>query len=373
MMTLDANLSGSFVELADRMGAFAPPMTAGGEYIQGEHGLFQGSLPAAGRNRVEVSAFMKTLGGETGDRVIAKMEASQAVADKMSLPAELLARPADEVFDEQPRGHAYDVLNNMGVMVSTDPKNPTDVEGITVEQAGQLADLSWQSAADPDVERWQAFQSALKEEPYGGTIAGERILELAKDAGYNLDATRGFAADYINAWAHSAADSRPESVALQKIAGELWDRSSKTAENYLGTELDSMNDIYNKQGPIMREYLAASYEATQEKLDTLATHGDEVQLWRGVHFMEPIADPEGDKMAKVSANPMTSWTTDRTTAVSFAERSSAFAYQYVLTATVPVGDIISTPGTGAGCLNEAEVVVLGADAHEVQLTTIREP
>src|ERR1035441_1673461 len=81
---------------------------------------------------------------------------------------------------------------------------------------------------------------------------------------------------------------------------------------------------------------------------------------------EPYRPSETSKMDTVQMRPMSSWSASYSTAADFTTNgpTSNDPYAglnpgYVMTAQVPVSQIMSCPRTGFGCLNEHEFVVLG--------------
>ena len=73
------------------------------------------------------------------------------------------------------------------------------------------------------------------------------------------------------------------------------------------------------------------------------------------------------KTAKVTSNPLSSWTTNKRTANEFADRTYNTNQSMVLSAKVPAERVWSTAHTGPGCLGEREAIVLGGPG-EASLT-----
>ncbi len=71
-------------------------------------------------------------------------------------------------------------------------------------------------------------------------------------------------------------------------------------------------------------------------------------------------------------SPLSSWSADRAGAELFAKTVQTTRDQpaskngAVITTTIPVSQILSTPRTGLGALNVQEVVVLGSDGDVVR-------
>jgi hypothetical protein len=101
------------------------------------------------------------------------------------------------------------------------------------------------------------------------------------------------------------------------------------------------------------------YDNTQAKLAALGFKPDDtIRLYRGVNLPQAQAYAVVREGVKVHGNPLESWTTSPYTAMGFGE-DRADTYGVVLTADVPVRDIVSTPLSGTGCMLEYEVVIKG--------------
>ena len=122
-------------------------------------------------------------------------------------------------------------------------------------------------------------------------------------------------------------------------------------------------------GPMMRAFVRAQYDETQEKLAEAGYEPDDtIALYRGMNFSDeqmPEAlkggSPEFTESETVQS-AMSSYSMNFNEAMSFAVRgrqNSAMA-----AAHVPVGSILSLPTTGVGCLTEGEVVVLRNDGKK---------
>lgn len=112
--------------------------------------------------------------------------------------------------------------------------------------------------------------------------------------------------------------------------------------------------------PTQRKMLRAMYDLTQE---SLAKQGvDDITVWRGTGGVEvghrrgqglPNAGDYVPVTGKLGA--LSSWSARRQTAFNFAGDGRGT----IASARIPRSRILSYPGTGFGCLHEAEFVVIG--------------
>lgn len=151
-------------------------------------------------------------------------------------------------------------------------------------------------------------------------------------------------------WASSSNDTNPRSLALQHAAVD---------EFGLKDTYDWPNEIakakleYNKHQKLLRAFLRAMYENTQDWAK--ANNVKKVRLRRG---SDVYAGPVGS-VATVQLRPMSSFTTNSATTSTFGNRQ--------IEAYVPIEWIIGNAATGYGCMSEYEWVVLGGK-HKVRVT-----
>lgn len=133
----------------------------------------------------------------------------------------------------------------------------------------------------------------------------------------------------------------------------------------------SFNDLMTFQIPVNpsaaknQEFVKAVYKNTQDALKAAGI--DHVTLYRGCARSKM---PEGTSigMGKTfdvklkNENALTSWTTNRQTAVGFMGRGSTRGgFGVLMKMTVPISRIWSTARTGPGCLSEQEFIILSGD------------
>lgn len=271
--------------------------------------------------------------------VAAKIEASERIAERMTIPAEVLAAPASN----------YGLSN---IPLPYNIRDRLDGSDLTVQQWGELASV-------------QRYDGQLDQATVGMSdpLSPADVISAAREAGLNPDAERGFAGRYVDQWASSSGDSAALSVAVQVVAREKWGGDVGELLSYF----DDSNAVKDEldtallQRPMISAYLDASFASTQEKLGGWVDLDGTVKLYRGYYDDRPI----DTGLMSVSTNPLSSWTTSPAMAASFAENGD---YGYVLEASVPVSAIMGMPSAGPGSLEEEELVVLGAG--DLDLTSI---
>jgi hypothetical protein len=213
------------------------------------------------------------------------------------------------------------------------------------------------------------------------TAAGPDYDFFAKQYGANNDGQRRTAAvaAMVTLWAHTSNDGFPRALAMQDAARDEfglqgtmeWEKARQGLKTFGGPgnvtidaplETKTKDEILTESETTMREFLRAQYDETQEMFKEQGIKA--VTLYRGQNE-EPSYDkqlPNKDDYTSsfqgLHMRPISSWTSNPNTTDTFGN--------YSLAATVPVNQILSTPRTGFGCLNEQEFVVLGnlAEATE---------
>lgn len=175
----------------------------------------------------------------------------------------------------------------------------------------------------------------------------------------------------VRQWALTSNDGDPTSLALQATAADLFGLDSHADWTVSEETQAAVDRLRADHGPLYEAFLLAQYDATQ---DRLAEHGiSHVHLFRG-HTVRREAlgtggwvdaiydgyDERGYTDVAVPLRPMSSFTTDRGVAYEFGAKygQSDAADAVVLEGSVPASRVIATPRSGAGCLDEAEFIVL---------------
>jgi len=206
-------------------------------------------------------------------------------------------------------------------------------------------------------------------------------------------------AHLIRSWAITSNDSGYKSHALQRLAARMFAMdSSKTAgwlyaaghdqididshilkgnipadintvdklEQYAS---DLVDEEISRHFDIYSKFIMGMYNSTQDLLKDIGIDG--VVVYRGSQDQELIA-PDGTPIkrntrvnnlmsARAKQRPMSSWSTSIRTASQFAGGLSPI----IMGKIVPAEKVIAMPGTGFGCFEENEVVLLGGDLDEV--------
>jgi hypothetical protein len=156
----------------------------------------------------------------------------------------------------------------------------------------------------------------------------------------------------IKKWAGTSGDSDPAAIAVQLVAQETFglnDAQTSHLGAIGGGVLGSGRALAELHGPVIKSALKGMYADTQALLKDAP---DTVWLFRGVRYLD-VKDGE-----IVQLQPMSSFSTSFAVAGGFGS---------VLAMPIPKDRIVSTARSGAGCLGEREVIVLGGHyrAHRV--------
>jgi hypothetical protein len=181
-------------------------------------------------------------------------------------------------------------------------------------------------------------------------INADLAHRVSKDPAFrevSKDDTVKFVRRQIDLWAETSGDSVLPAVQMQRAVKEEFGLAEATM-SHMTAPIRPKEDVEARN----RAFVRAEYTRTQEWFKAQGiTH---VSVFRG------MGDPDdalGSGIETVTMQPASSWTTDLKTAVSFARDQAGPAK--ILTARVPVADVLSTCVTGRGCLPEEEIILLG--------------
>ena len=190
-------------------------------------------------------------------------------------------------------------------------------------------------------------------------------------------------ANLIHNWAESANDTNPKSLAIQAAADQQFglhhsaEWGGDTSEGPLNATdeaamAEKVDGLLQQNGGVYRDFLQTQYEATQAMFDQ---HGiTSVDLYRGATDTTGLQEQHGQRV-DIQTRPLSSWSTNFETAAEFAEAgpySLGGPGSMVLMARIPTSQILSTPYTGIGCLNEREMVVIGGELQGVGILQSQE-
>jgi len=192
----------------------------------------------------------------------------------------------------------------------------------------------------------------------------------------------------VDQWADTSGDHNPDALAVQIAASQEFMADRDYPQHFKDTldenEDKGVMDTADAMMEINQAILRQMYEATQEDFKSMGFGPDDkITLYRGMAFNDEKAIEGMSKhtaearfteredlfeSVSVELQPISSFSFHRPTAAGF---SGGEKYGMMVRADVRVGDILSTPRTGFGCLSEGEVVVMargvskaGAYAYE---------
>jgi hypothetical protein len=149
----------------------------------------------------------------------------------------------------------------------------------------------------------------------------------------------------INQWAQTSNNNNPCSQAMQQAAAQQFNLDNHAEWDGMEGDLKIATDAaYAANGAVYSAFLQAQYDNTQDQLKAAGI--ESITVYRGSTI--------GDWSAQeVSTRPMSSWSTSFGTAAAFGGEGVIYRTE------IPAAQIMSTAGTGFGCLNEFEIVALG--------------
>lgn len=171
----------------------------------------------------------------------------------------------------------------------------------------------------------------------------------------------------ISQWATSSGDSHIPSVMMQQAIKDEFGLVGDVAVRTSSSVAQAVAEDYKKAGSWYRRFVRAQYENTQQAfIDEEVTH---VWVHRGMGFSGagPAWAQEGVQSA-TKFQPANSWSVSQKTAQRFAsgmEGTTSVDLRVVFSARVPVSQILGTPRTGFGCLNETEYVIMNGPGEVV--------
>jgi hypothetical protein len=195
---------------------------------------------------------------------------------------------------------------------------------------------------------------------YGTSTAADRLIKDGIPAGYHR--RYALSAAMVDSWAATSGDHNVNAVGIQyaikdefKVSRPYTKHlrlSHKTPSQATKNEWDDTIERIRKDKGV-RAVLRAHYDETQARLKAQGvTHLTLVRGYGSAAKVDPVNEQN------VSLQPASSFSMNKSIAGIFAPSGSALKKRY-LTATVEARYVLSTCGTGFGCVNEQEVVVLG--------------
>ena len=195
-----------------------------------------------------------------------------------------------------------------------------------------------------------------------------KIIFVNKDSKDYMGILReSVVSNLVAQWASTSNGGDPMSLAIQDLAIKEFG-IDRPAEWKVEEELkDEISEIKNNHEKLIKKFLRAQYELTQEYFQKKGI--SKVTLYRGIrnfiaHDMTESTFPSSRGFtAAIKLRPMSSWSTSEGIAFAFGRGadSKIFRKEY------DVKDIIAFPGTGVGCYDEREMVVIGGVTSGVDI------
>jgi len=175
----------------------------------------------------------------------------------------------------------------------------------------------------------------------------------------------------VGQWATTSGDDHPGAVAMQSAVMREFGVTDASMGHFDDDVIAEAREILDKDGEGLQAFARAEYDETQAFLTENGI--DEVYATRGMKFESNAAAreagfhvDENDLTATysedLSMQPVSSFSTEPMVAGNFAR-------QVAMITRVPKERVLSTCRTGAGCLPEGEITVLGGSGdHGISIS-----
>jgi hypothetical protein len=215
---------------------------------------------------------------------------------------------------------------------------------------------NWEFREVP-MDRWNQIQAAgaklpeaterVTPEQYRGWKRNERV------------------ANAISLWSLQSNGTNENALALQETAQELFgldNIADWSAFEFYPDLRGQVDEAKTRNRAFNEAFLLAQYDATQDRFKAAGITS--IELFRGFLPSANGEDPEWFDLERgnVPLRPLSSFSSSEGIAGSFS-RSTTVGDGVVISSTVPVERIISSPRTGFGALSEEEFVVLGGNGE----------
>lgn len=331
----------------NRMGQFAPEGDGGGGGITLDSMESAGDVNGADFWYADSPAALKEeisaeLARDMQDAGVADFEFEQAFQDIYGVDVNKMAEPA-----------------------WTTPKKASEISVLSVDSDGNpfQRQLDYMIMDSRMIEDFKGgyLKKNLSAAEARDVLAKLNVMEQSGTSNYlgfsegkDLAVRNAVASGLVRTWAESSNDETVMSHALQEAAKEkfgLQDSAEWKSMTRAGfaKEVDYVKTV---NANVLQTFVQLQYNNTQ---DHFANNNiKEVVLYRGLTGSRGLATGTGE----VSLRPMSSWSTDINIATRFAQDSGT-QKGTILRTTVNIKDILSTPFTGVGCLDEQEMVIKG--------------
>jgi hypothetical protein len=168
----------------------------------------------------------------------------------------------------------------------------------------------------------------------------------------------------VKQWAATSNGNDPLSLAMQELVGEMFNLKNPSPwiyryeENNLQSQIDM---IKQSDREVLSDFLRIQYERTQANFKQFGV--TEVYIHRGFGAYGDLADTvrNASDTISVSMRPLSSWSTSKDVARGFQYEESFGSGTGYMSTVVPTSRVFSMPGSGFGCSNEYELVLLGGE------------
>lgn len=275
-----------------------------------------------------------------------------------------------------------DNLNGNSIILFIDDSEHSPYEGLHIETLREVLDFM-----DPYDEELYGNPYDEKTIDYKTLFddyyANENKKPIFFDNPEDIEAFKEKAASILVAqWAETSNGSDMLSHALQIAAAETfkmpagswapWKVQSKNAQ-YTKDILENAEYYYGIHSSVLKDFLKTMYDLTQDRFKNYGIKY--LTLYRGTGVDEEAfkidtgIEYNGIGDAEILQRPMSAWAWLHGDAFNFAtsrlqERAGMF-----MGTIIPVEQVLSIPGTGFGCFEEAEVVLLAGKNRLVRAAT----
>lgn len=224
-------------------------------------------------------------------------------------------------------------------------------------------------------------------------------IEICDDIAARTGTTHEMSREYISEWAANSNNRTYISMNIQDRASQIFDEDmsgwqkeryneqstrrlkalmehknlppdqkyygldddTKILSENIGFPTKSTAPNYDHPEGVVDAMLNATYEGTQNELDTLRAKGvTHVKLYRGIELKRNQYLAQGEYVTWDS-NTLESWSLRKDVASDFAGSSSEAR---ILEVSAPLEQVFSTARTGTGCLNEFEFILIKQPGQE---------
>ncbi|MFJ2866810.1 hypothetical protein [Kitasatospora sp. NPDC087314] len=207
------------------------------------------------------------------------------------------------------------------------------------------------------------LDSGTRREPWGYVrMSAEEYREFARAEAVS---------HLVAGWAATSNDHDANALALQETARQAFNLADTMSWDHGDVDLDAETaDALAEDGPVLHAFLTAMWETTQAHFADLGvTHVTVHRGFTGGYDDTHVSEIDGQgTVTDLPLRPLSSATTEEHIAADFATQGGE-VHGYTISGDIPVTRILAVPGTGIGCLDESEVVILAGpgDWHVQQV------